>query len=149
MTSPSSFPPRSGANEALVATIKSIVASAREGNLETAYAGYRDLFGSEAFRGYHQLDRRQALRLMVHAKGVPDPPTPAMIDAHRAAIEPLSQLASELGEPADYEMLGMCQVVAGDEAGAGQSFRAGLAIERERNLQSDLCGALMKRISML
>jgi hypothetical protein len=149
MTSPSSFPPRSGANEALVATIKSIVASARAGDLESAYAGYRELFASEAFRGYVQQDRRQALRLMVHAKGVPDPPTPAMVDAHRAALEPMSQLVSETGEPADYEMLGMCQAVAGDEAAAGQSFRAGLAIERERNLQSDLCGALMKRISML
>jgi hypothetical protein len=138
-----------GANEALVATIKTIVASARAGDLESAYAGYRELFTSEAFRGYVLQDRRQALRLMVHAKGVPDPPTPAMVEAHRSAVEPLSTLVSETGEPADYEMLGMCQAVAGEEAAAGQSFRAGLTIERERNLQSDLCGALMKRISML
>jgi hypothetical protein len=149
MTSGSTFPPRSGANEALVSTIKSIVANAREGNIDAAYAGYRELFSSQAFRGYAQQDRRQALRMMVHAKGVPDPPTLAMIEAHRAATEPLSQLVAETEEPADYEMLGMCQVVAGDEAAAGQTFRAGLAIERERNLQSDLCGALMKRISML
>jgi hypothetical protein len=138
-----------GANEALVATIKSIVANARAGNLDTAYAGYRDLFSSEAFRGYVVQDRRQALRLMVHAKGVPDPPTPAMVEAMRIAIEPLSVLVAESQEPADFEMLGICQVAAGDEASAGQSFRAGLAIERERNLQSDLCGALMRRISML
>jgi hypothetical protein len=86
---------------------------------------------------------------MVHAKGVPDPATPAMVEALRAAIEPLTALVAESQEPVDYEMLGMCQVAAGDEAAAGQSFRAGLAIERERNLQSDLCGALMRRISML
>jgi hypothetical protein len=46
-------------------------------------------------------------------------------------------------------MLGMCHVVIGNEAGAGAVFRAALAIERERNAQSDLCGSLMKRVSML
>jgi hypothetical protein len=136
-------------NEALVATIKSIVANAREGNLDAAYAAYRELFSSAAFRGYVPQDRRQALRLMVHAKGVPDPPSPAMVEAHRAALEPLAELVSQHGEPVDYEMLGMCQAATGDEEKAGQTFRAALAIERERNLQSDLCGALMKRISML
>jgi hypothetical protein len=133
----------------LVTTIKAIVANARAGNLDSAYAGYKDLFASEAFRGYAPQDRRQALRLMVHAKGVPDPPTPAMIEAMRAAVEPLAELVKESQEPADFEMLGICQVAAGDEVSAGQSFRAGLAIERERNLQSDLCGAFMRRISML
>jgi hypothetical protein len=149
MTSGSTFPPRSGVNETLVATIKAIVANARSGNLDAAYAGYRDLFGSVEFRAYEPQDRRQALRLMIHAKGVPDPPTPVMVEALRMAIEPLAELSSQFREPVDYEMLGMCQVALGDEKGAGESFRAGLAIERERNLQSDLCGALMKRISML
>ncbi|WP_437597157.1 hypothetical protein [Sorangium sp. So ce590] len=32
---------------------------------------------------------------------------------------------------------------------ADKIFRAGLKIERERNPQSDLCGTLMKRISLL
>jgi hypothetical protein len=149
MTSQSSFPPRSGVNEALVASIKSIVARARSGDLDGAYGGYRELFQSEAFRGYVPQDRRQALRLMVHAKGVPDPPTPSMVQAHAAAIAPLKELVTQLGEPLDYEMLGMCQVAVGDEAAAGETFRAALTIERDRNLQSDLCGALMKRISML
>jgi hypothetical protein len=136
-------------NEALVASIKAVVARARAGDIDGAYAGYCELFESEAFRGYVPQDRRQALRLMVHAKGVPDPPTPAMVKAHAAAIAPLRELVSQLGEPLDYEMLGICQVAVGDEAAAGETFRAGLAIERDRNLQSDLCGALMKRISML
>jgi hypothetical protein len=39
--------------------------------------------------------------------------------------------------------------VVGDEATASAIFKAGLAIERERSPQSDLCGALMKRVSML
>ena len=149
MTSGSSLPPRGTVNEVLVATVKAIVANARAGKLDAAYSGYRELFASAAFRGYEPQDRRQALRLMVHAKGVPDPPTPAMVEAMRVAIGPLSDLVGEFGEPADFEMLGVCQVAIGDENSAGQSFRAGLSIERDRNLQSDLCGALMKRISML
>jgi hypothetical protein len=149
MKSGSSLPPRSGANETLVAAVKAIVASARAGRLDEAYAGYRELFGSPAFHEYDLQGRRQALRLMVHAKGVPDPPTPSMVEAHRVAIAPLAQLVKQYGEPADYEMLGICQAAVGDEKGAGESFREGLAIERTRNVQSDLCGALMKRISML
>jgi hypothetical protein len=133
----------------LVAAVKSIVANARAGDLDAAYAGYKALFSGPAFGGYEPHEQRQALRLMVHAKGVPDPPTPAMVEAHRAAMPLLVALVSAHGEPADHEMLGMCHVAVGDEKAAGEVFRAGLAIERERNAQSDLCGALMKRVSML
>lgn len=137
------------ANETLVAAVKVIVANARGGKLDEAYGGYKALFSAPTFRGYEAADQRQALKLMIHAKGVPDPPTPPMVEAHRAAIEPLTELVSTHNEPADYEMLGMCHVALGNEAGAGAVFRAGLALERERNAQSDLCGALMKRVSML
>jgi hypothetical protein len=137
------------ADQGLVDAVKTIVASARAGDRKTAYAGYKALFASEPFRRYAANDQRQALRLMIHAKGVPNPPTPEMIDAHRAAIEPLTELVSNLGDAADYEMLGMCHVAIGNEQGAGAVFRAALAIEREKNAQSDLCGALMKRVSML
>jgi hypothetical protein len=129
--------------------IKAIVASARAGDLDGAYEGYAALFGGSAFRGYEANDQRHALHLMIRAKGVPDPPTVAMVEAHRAAIEPLRALVSLHGEPADHEMLGMCLVATGNEPEASAVFRAGLEIERERNAQSDLCGALMKRISML
>jgi len=133
----------------LVAAVKTIVASARAGDLDAAYGGYRALFSGAGFVSVDPHDKRQALRLMIHAKGVPDPPTPAMVAAHRAALEQLAQLVKLQGEPADYEMLGMCHVATGDEKAAAEIFRAGLAIERERNAQSDLCGALMKRVSML
>jgi hypothetical protein len=133
----------------LVAAIKAIVANARAGNLDAAYAGYRSLFGGALFAGCEAHEKRQALRLMVHAKGVPDPPTPAMVEAHRAALAPLMALVKTESEPADQEMLGMCLVATGDEKAAGEVFRAALATERERNAQSDLCGALMKRVSML
>jgi hypothetical protein len=137
------------ASPKLVAAVKTIVANARAGDLDAAYAGYRALFSGPAFESFDAHDKRQALRLMIHAKGVPDPPTPTMVEAHRAALTQLVHLVKVEGDAADYEMLGMCQVATGDEKAAAEIFRAGLAIERERNAQSDLCGALMKRVSML
>jgi hypothetical protein len=136
-------------NEALLTAVKAIVANARSGKPDEAYAGYRDHFASPAFATYDAHDQRQALRLMVQAKGLPQPLSAAVIEAHRTAIAPLTDLVSKHNDPADYEMLGMCHVVVGDEAAAGAAFRAGLDLERARNAQSDLCGAFMRRISML
>jgi hypothetical protein len=133
----------------LVAAIKAIMGSARAGDLDAAYNGYRALFAGAAFQASEANDKRSALRLMVHARGVPDPPTPAMVAAHREAMVRLKELVEKDGEPADHEMLGMCHVATGDEKSASEVFRAALAIERERNAQSDLCGTLMKRVSML
>ena len=122
------------ANEDLVRVIKEIVTRAKNGDPDGAYRGYQDLFASDAFAGFRAEDQRQALRLMVMMKGAPKPPTPPMVEAHRAA---------------DHELLGLCHVACGDEPSASTVFRAGLAIERERNPQSPLCGMLMKRVSML
>ncbi|MET0595837.1 MAG: hypothetical protein ABW133_24270 [Polyangiaceae bacterium] len=137
------------ANEKLVQSIKAIVALAKDGDMDGVYRGYRDLFADAAFVAYRPEDQRQALRLMVMAKGAPEPPTPAMVEAHRAAITPLRQIVEVHREPKDHELLGLCHVVAGDEAAAMSIFKAGLTLERERNPQSDLCGVLMKRVSML
>jgi len=137
------------ANETLVQAIKALVALGKDGNMDGAYLGYRDVFVAPAFFGYRVEDQRQALRLMVMMKGAPRQPTPAMIEAHRAAIVPLKQLVEVHREPKDHELLGICHVVLGDEATASAIFKAGLTLERERNPQSDLCGALMKRVSML
>jgi len=136
------------ANEALVKAVKDIAAASKAGDAERAYRGYRDLFSSEAFDGYRVEDQRQALRLMILAKGVPSKPTPAMEEAYLSAAACLTKIVP-LGEPADHELLGVCQVMLGDEAGAAATFRAGLAIERTRDPQSSLCGALMKRVSMI
>lgn len=135
--------------EALVQTLKRIVGLGRAGKLDEAYAGYRDLFSSPVFTTHKPEDQRQALRLMVHAKGVPEPPTESMIEAHRAALVPLTELVSTHGEPADHELLGMCHLLLGHEQSAAAIFRAGLAIERQRNPASDLCGTLMKRIAAI
>lgn len=134
---------------ALVKKVKEIVALGRHGKLEESYVGYRDLFSSPDFMMNRPEDQRQAMKLMVLAKGVPNPPTPVMLEAYRAALVPLTELVSTLGEPADHELLGVCHLKLGHDQAASAIFRAGLAIERERNASSDLCGELMKRISMI
>ena len=137
------------ANEELVRSIKDIVGRAKSGDTEGAYQGYHDLFASPAFAGYRVEDQRQALQLMVLMKGAPKPATVAMVRAHHAARSLLTGLVSSHGEPSDHELLGICHVVLGDEASASLVFRAGLALERERDPQSKLCGTLMKRVSMV
>ena len=137
------------ADKELVDAVKAIVALVRAKETDQAYAGYKALFSDPRFRAYEPADQRNALKLMIHSKNAPAEPTQSMRAAHGAAIEPLTELVSRFEEPADYEMLGMCHVMLGNEAGAGAVFRAALTIERERNPGSDLCGALMKRVSWL
>lgn len=136
-------------NDSLVQTIKQIVSLARAGKLDESYKGYAELFSSREFAEHKPEDQRQALRLMIFAKGVPDTATPRMLEAHRAAIAALTKLVAAHGEPADHELLGLSYLACGDEENASRTFRAGLTLERERNPQSDLCGALMKRVSLL
>ena len=135
--------------EALVAAVKNIMALARAGQLDDAYRGYVRLFTAPDFLNNRPEDQRQALRLMIVAKGVPNPPSQAMLEAHRATLGPLTELVSAFDEPADYELLGICHIVLGNTDSAARIFRAGLTIERERNAASDLCGSLMKRVSLL
>jgi hypothetical protein len=135
------------ASEVLVQAVKQIMSLARSGKAEEAYDAYRALFADPAFTSNPPDDQRRVLNLMVHAKKQGNMPPDHVIEAHRAAIGPLTELAAAYGEPADFEMLGLCQVMIGDEAAASTSFKAGLHIERERNPQSNLCGALMKWVA--
>ena len=140
------------ANEELVSAVKRIVGLAKSGDLDAAYVGYRDLFSSPAFVSYRPEDQRQALRLMVLAKRSSSPSSkhsPAKIAAHQSAIPLLTALVEQFKEPADHELLGICLVILDKEDLARETFRTGLALERERNAQSDLCGEFMKRISFL
>jgi len=137
------------ANQELVQAIKGIIGLVKSGNLDGGYLGYRDLFASPAFGTYRPEDQRQALKLMIFMDGAPRVMTPAMVEAHRAAIAPLTVMVSTLGESSDHEFLGICHVAVGDEASASAVFKAGLAIERERDPQSKLCGVLMRRVSEL
>ncbi|HRI65683.1 MAG TPA: hypothetical protein PK156_15655 [Polyangium sp.] len=135
----------------LIQSVKNIVKLWRDGKLAEAYAGYRNLFSTPEFAEHRPEDQRSALKLMVLAKGAPDPerPTPEMVEAHDAAVGHLTELISKFGDPGDHEMLGVCHLVLGNPESASAVLRAGLAIERVRNPQSDLCGSLMKRISLI
>lgn len=137
------------ANPELTQAVKRIIGLGKTDGLDAAYQAYQELFSSPAFPSYRPEDQRAVLKLMILAKGAPGHPTPAMVEAHRAAVAPLTELVSTLKDPADHELLGVCHVVLGNEEGASAIFREGLAIEREKNPQSDLCGALMKRISLI
>jgi hypothetical protein len=132
--------------EQLVGEIKRIVALTRASNWDEAYKAYQALFSDPEFLQNRAEDQRQALRLLVHGKG-PSKPTPALMEAHRAAVLPLTELVSLHDEPSDYEMLGMCHLMLGNTEAASRMFRVGLGIERERDAGSTLCGALMRRIS--
>jgi hypothetical protein len=133
----------------LVQHVKKIVGLVKEAKLDDAYQSYRALFADTGFVKNRPEDQRQALKLMIHARGAPSRPTPTMVEAHRAAIAPLTELVSTQSEPADYEMLGMCHEMMGNAESASAMYRAGLQIERERSPQSDLCGALMRRVSLI
>ena len=134
------------ANEALIAVVKKIAQQGKGGDVDGAYAGYGALFTSAEFAGYRPEDQRQALKLMVYGK-ITGRPTAAIVEAHRAALGPLLVLTEAHHEPIDYEMLGICQQLTGDEASAAIAWRAGLEIERARDAGSVLCGTLMRRAS--
>lgn len=134
-------------NEALVAQVKQIIGMAKGGKVPEAYAAYKSLFESKEFNTYSVEDRRTAIKLVVNARIPPMNPAQHLIDAHRAAMRPLEEMIGEKGEPIDFELLGICCVLIGDEKRAGNMFRTGLRMERERNPQSDLCGSLMKWVA--
>src|SRR5262249_53518299 len=135
--------------EALVATLKSCVALSRAGKHEEAFGAYEKLYGDPGFMKERPEDQRQALKLFILAKRPGMKTTEVLVNAHRAAVEPLTELVSRYNEPEDYEMLGACHALLGNEQSAAAIFREGLRLERDRNAASDLCGSLMTRLSAL
>lgn len=134
--------------EVLVAAVKDAVTLARSGDADGSYAAYKALFERPEFADNRPEDQRQALKLLILAKRT-GPKSDALIDAHRSAIAPLTELVSRHNEPQDYEMLGVCHLLVGNEAAAAELFRQGLTLEREKDTGSDLCGRLMTRVSSL
>lgn len=134
--------------EALVAAVKEIVTLARSGNAEASFDGYVALFARPDFSENRPEDQRQALKLLVLAKRTGQP-SAKLVEAHRAAIAPLTDLVSRHSEPEDFEMLGICHLMVGNEEAAANMFRHGLTLERERNPASDLCGRLMTRVASI
>lgn len=134
--------------EALVAAVKQAMTTARSGDNEGSYTLYRDLYASPDFTQNRPEDQRQALKLLILQKRGGSP-SEGLIDAHRAAVAPLTELVSTLNEPDDYEMLGICHLLLGNEEAASNFFRRGLTLERDRNPASDLCGRLMTRVAAI
>jgi hypothetical protein len=134
--------------EALVSAVKAIVAQQRAGDVEGSYEGYAKLYSSPEFAANKPEDQRQALKLLILAKRYGQP-SEKLIEAHRAAIPALTELVSTLNEPEDYELLGLCHQMIGNEEAASNMFRHGLTLERARNPQSDLCGRLMSRVASI
>lgn len=134
--------------EALVGAVKEIVTLARSGDVEGSFDGYKALFERAEFSANRPEDQRQVLKLLILAKRA-GAKSDKLVEAHRAAIAPLTDLVSKLNEPEDYEMLGICHLLIGNEAAAANMFREGLTLERAKNAGSDLCGRLMTRVSAL
>jgi hypothetical protein len=134
--------------EVLVNAVKQIMAQSRGGDVEGSYVGYGQLYQTPEFTQNKPEDQRQALKLLILAKRTGQP-SAALVDAHRAAIPALTELVSTLNDPEDYEMLGMCHLMIGNEQAASNMFRQGLTLERARNPASDLCGRLMTRVAAI
>ncbi len=133
--------------EALVQQVKQILALAKVGKTDEAYAGYAQLFQSPDFATFPADKKRQAIKLAVNIRVAPNKPPSSMVDAYRAAMRPLEAMIQECDDPADYELFGICCVITGDEHRAADFFRKGLELERGRNPQSNLCGSLMKWVA--
>lgn len=134
--------------EFLVGQVKAIMAQSRGGDVEGSYDSYGKLYSAPEFAANKPEDQRQALKLLILAKRFGANP-PRLIEAHRAAIPALTELVSTYNEAEDYEMLGICHLLIGNEAAASNMFRQGLALERAKNPASDLCGRLMTRVAAI
>lgn len=134
-------------NPILIARIKGIIGLAKRGKVPEAYAEYATLFASDSFLACSINDRRATIKLVVNARVPPNNPPAHVVAAYRAAMRALEEAIGAAAEPADFELLGICCMVVGDEKRAGGLFRTGLRLERERNPQSDLCGSLMKWVA--
>lgn len=135
------------ANEALVSAVKQILTLFREKKEVEGYAAYAQLFSSPEFGTFTPQEQRQALKLMINLKVPPLKPAPHLVDAYKKAMPALRALIAAHQDPADMELYGITQIIAGDEKGAADTLRKALQMERERNPQSDLCGSLMKWVA--
>jgi hypothetical protein len=132
--------------EQLLSALSAIVALAKGGRVEDAYRDYAALCGSPLFADQSPEEQRQALKLLV-VLAVPAIRSDAMRDAHRAALDRARALVESMGDPADYELVGLCQMALNEAKAGGDTFRKALDLERARNPQSELCARLKRHVS--
>jgi hypothetical protein len=94
--------------DALAATVKRIIRSAREGRTTEAYKAYAALFENDSFAKQRSQDQRQVLKLMVLSKSAPAPSN-EVTSAYQSALARLKSLAAEADDPLDREMIAACE----------------------------------------
>ncbi len=134
--------------EFLVNSVKAIMSTQRGGDKEGSYDGYAKLYAAPEFGANKPEDQRQALKLLILSKRHGNP-SAGLVEAYRAAIPALTELVSTLNEAEDYELLGICHLLIGNDQAASNMFRQGLTLERAKNPASDLCGRLMTRVAAI
>ena len=132
----------------MLSALGAIVALAKTGRVEDAYREYAALCSSPAFADQSPDEQRQTLKLLV-VLTVPAMPSDAMRDAHRAALGRASALVERVGDPGDYELMGLCQMALNESKAGGETFRKALELEVVRNPQSELCARLKRHVSGL
>jgi hypothetical protein len=136
------------ADEFIISNVKEAIHLARQGKHDESFARYQSLFDAPQFASAPVDNRRQALKLMVTAKGIPEPLSAAAVIAFQSAWQAIAALVQNGQEPQDYDLLGLTHLRLGDSTGAKQVFEAGLAVAH-RNNDAEWSGLLLKRISSL
>ena len=136
------------ADEFIISSVKEAIHLSRQGKHDESFARYQALFDAPEFATASVASRRQALKLMVTAQGVPDPLTPTAVTAFQSAWKMITALVQAGQEAQDYELLGLTHLRLGDPAGAKSVYEAGLAIAHGKN-DAEWSGKLLKRISTL
>jgi hypothetical protein len=145
-TPPNAAPPQTV--EAMVAELKRIVGLLKKQSVDEAYRAFESLYAADKFATFRVEDQRQALKIMV-LRQAPSPAPESVVDAYLHAITHLQRLVETSGDAGDFEMLGLAHLVIDDTETASKMFQQGLAIEREKNPSSELCGRLMKHVSSI
>ena len=130
----------------LASALKKIVELSRAGRQEESFSECAALLESSAFAGYSPADQRHALGLVLVLER-PARPSDALRRAHVSARSRARALVERLGDSADYELMGLCQLALDESAEAADTFRKGLELERVRNPRSELCARLASRVS--
>jgi hypothetical protein len=132
-------------NEALVSALKNIVGLTKKGQVDDAYREYAKLFAGALFSDARPEDQRQALKLMTAGK-LQQPSGEPVRDAYRAALVRALDLARRAGDPADYEIVGLCHYALDEKDPAREAWKKALDIERGKNSQPELAARVNKHL---
>jgi hypothetical protein len=117
----------------MIAEVKQIMGYFRDSKNQAAYEAFQNLLSRPTFNQLQPSDQRQALKLLIQGKrtelgmhrdlNANDPLDLSIQNSHRAALQPLTELVSTLGEPEDFELLGMVHQRLGNHDSAATMMR--------------------------